>query len=177
LRYAYVPGLSDRRLVADLEKTMTVEKAVVADWNRIEGCRTDRERATFAEALARKRGRFAFPDEFNAGLNRFRQRLRRAEGKKTPDGNVLAALDEIRVLASPHWGAPEVLVFYWFLAEREKIVDYDAARGIIQNWMSTITWSGGFALADPAFIVLEARDMTVEQYQASHALDYDDISP
>lgn len=177
LRYAYVPGLADRRLVADLEKTMTVEKAVVAGWGRTEGCKTDRERATFAEALARKRGRFAFPDEFNAGLNRFKERLRRAEGKKTPDGNLLAALDEIRVQASPHWGAPKVVVFFWFLAEQEKVADFNTARGIIQNWMSTISWLGGFALADPAFDVLEPRDMTVEQYQASHALDYDDISP
>lgn len=174
LRYAYVPGLADRRLVADLEKTMMVEKAVVAGWGRTEGCRTHRERATFAEALARKRGRFAFPDEFNTGLSRFKERLRRAEGKKTPDGNLLAALDEIRVQASPHWGAAKVAVFFWFVAEQEKITDFNAARGIIQNWVSTISWPDGFTLADPAF---EPRDMTVEQYQASHALDYDDISP
>ena len=37
--------------------------------------------------------------------------------------------------------------------------------------------SGAFALAEPAFDVVEPQDMTVEQYQASHALDYDDISP
>jgi hypothetical protein len=177
LRYAYVPGLADRKLVADLEKTMTVEKAVVAGWRRIEGCRTDRERATFAEALARKRGRFAFPNEFNNGLKKFKERLNRAEGKKTPAGDLLAALDEIRVQASPNWGAAKVLVFFWLLAEREKIADFDAARDIVQNWMSTISWPEGFALADPAFEVLEPRDMTVEQYQASHALDYDDLSP
>jgi hypothetical protein len=119
IRYAYVPGLADRKLVADLERTMTVEKAVVASWSRIEGCRTDRERATFAEALARKRGRFAFPDEFNHGLRRFKDRLKRAEGRKSPAGDLLAALDEIRVQASPDWGAAKVSVFFWFLAEGE----------------------------------------------------------
>jgi hypothetical protein len=177
LRYAYVPGLADRRLVADLEKTMTVEKAVVAGWSRIEGCRTDRERATFAEALSRKRGRFAFPDKFNDGLRRFKDRLKRAEGKKTPEGDLLAALDEIRVQASPDWGGSKVRVFFWFLAARKKVADFNAARGIVQNWMSTISWPDGFALADRAFEVLEPQDMTVEQYQACHALDYDDISP
>jgi hypothetical protein len=177
LRYAYLPGLADRKLVADLEKIMSVEKAVVAGWSRIEGCRTDRERATFAEALARKRGRFAFPDEFNVGLRGFRDRVRRVEGKKTPAGDLVAALDEIRVQVSPHWGAAKVTVFFWFLAEPAKIADFNAARGIIQNWISAINWSGGFAPADPAFTVLEPQDMTVEQYQASHALDYDDISP
>ena len=69
------------------------------------------------------------------------------------------------------------MVFFWFLAERDKIADFNAARGIVQNWMNTVNWSDGFALADPAYDVLEPQDMTVEQYQASHALDYDDISP
>lgn len=30
-RYAYLPGLADRNLVVDLDRTMTVEKAVVAN--------------------------------------------------------------------------------------------------------------------------------------------------
>jgi hypothetical protein len=176
-RYAYLPGLADRKLVADLERTMTVEKAVVADWSRLPGCTTDPERATFAEALAHKRRRFAFPDDFNVGLKRFRDRIKRAEGKSTAEGRVVDALEEIRVQASPEWEAAKVSVFFWFLAEREKIADFNAARDIVQGWMGTISWIERFALGDPAFAVLEPQDMTVEQYQASHALDYDDISP
>ena len=176
-RYGYLPGLADRKLVADLERTMTVEKAVVAGWSRVAGCTTDRERATFAEALARKRRRFAFPDEFNAGLKRFRERIKRAEGKSTAEGRLVDALEEIRVQANPDWDAARVTVFFWFLAEREKIADFDAARRIVQSFISAVSWPGRFALAEPAFEVLEPRDMTVEQYQASHALDYDDISP
>jgi hypothetical protein len=42
--YAYLPGLADRNLVVDLDRTMTVEKAVVANWTRIPGCTTDEER-------------------------------------------------------------------------------------------------------------------------------------
>jgi hypothetical protein len=66
---------------------------------------------------------------------------------------------------------------YPFLAEREKIADFDGARRIVQSFISAVNWSGRFALAHPAFDVVEPQDMTVEQYQASHALDYDDISP
>ncbi len=157
IRYAYLPGSADRKLVADLERTMTVEKAVVAEWTRVAGCRTEQERATFADALVRKRGRFAFQDEFNAGLKRFRDRLKNLEGKKTPDGNLLAALDEVRVQAGPDWGATNVTVFFWFLAEREKIADLDVARGIVQNWMSEISWPDRFTLAHPAFIVSNHR--------------------
>jgi len=176
-RYAYLPGLADRKLVADLERTMTVEKAVVAGWSRIVGCTTDQERATFADALARKRRRFAFPDGFNAGLRRFRDRIKRVEGKVTPDGGLLVALDEIRVQASPNWDAAKVTVFFWFLLEREKISDFDAAHRIVQGWMSAVNLTGAFELAEPAFGIVEPQDMTVDQYQTSHALDYDDISP
>lgn len=177
IRYAYLPGLADRKLVVDLERTMTVEKAVVAGWNRIGGCRSDRERATFAEALVRKRGRFAFPGAFNEGLRKFSVRLKRTEGKATPEGNLIAALDDIRVQASPNWGAEQVTVFFWFLLEREKISDFGSAYGIVQGWMKTVSWAGGFVLADPAFAIVEPQDIILDQYQASHAVDYDDISP
>lgn len=52
-RYGVVPALADKRLVADLDRTMTVEKSVVADWCRVPGCRTDAETRAFASALAR----------------------------------------------------------------------------------------------------------------------------
>lgn len=62
--YAYLPLLADRRLVADLDRVMTVEKPVVASWTRAPGWVTDAEARMFAQALARKRARFAFPDDF-----------------------------------------------------------------------------------------------------------------
>ncbi len=176
-RYAYLPGLADRKLVVDLERSMTVEKAVVAGWSRVAGCMTDRERATFAEALARKRRRFAFPDGFNGGLKKFRDRIKRAEGKTTAEALLIAALDEIRVQASPNWEGAGVTVFFWFLLERDKITDFNVARGVVQDLMNAVQLSGEFALAEPGFRIVEPQDMTVEEYQTSHALDYDDISP
>ena len=43
--------------------------------------------------------------------------------------------------------------------------------------MSAVQLSGAFVLAEPGFRIVEPQDMTVEEYQTSHALDYDDISP
>lgn len=43
---------------------MTVEKAVVAQWERKEGCLNDQEIRDLGIALTRKRARFAFPDDF-----------------------------------------------------------------------------------------------------------------
>ncbi|WP_219884570.1 hypothetical protein [Merismopedia glauca] len=40
-QYAYIPGIAELNLVADLDRVMTVEKAVVAAWERTSGCRND----------------------------------------------------------------------------------------------------------------------------------------
>ncbi|MFN7528834.1 MAG: hypothetical protein ACK5QA_15635, partial [Dolichospermum sp.] len=37
-QYAYIPGVAELNLVADLDRVMTVEKAVVAEWKRKSGC-------------------------------------------------------------------------------------------------------------------------------------------
>ena len=62
--FACVSATAADCLVADLDRTMTVEKALVAGWTRIPGWETDAELRDFALALARKRSRFAFPDDF-----------------------------------------------------------------------------------------------------------------
>lgn len=137
-RYAYLPGLASRKLVVDLDRTMTVEKAVVAGWKRIPGCTNDDERVAFAEALARKRQRFAFPDGFNTGLRRFRDRIRDKAGKATPEGRLIEAIDHVRVQAVPNWDGAGVRVFFWFLLKSGEDIDFDASRLVIQNWMGRV---------------------------------------
>nr|WP_294523765.1 hypothetical protein [uncultured Rhodopila sp.] len=61
---AFVPAAAPHKLVADLDRVMTVEKSVVATWLRTPGWTDDEEIRAFAEALARKAARFAFPDDF-----------------------------------------------------------------------------------------------------------------
>jgi hypothetical protein len=177
LRYAYLPGLADRKLAVDLDRTMTVEKAVVAGWNRIPGCMTDAERVDFADALARKRQRFALPDSFNAGLAKFRDRLKEKEGKASPEGALIAAVDHIRVRPDPNWDAASVTVLFWILLEPGAKVDWDASRAIIQAWVGRIKFSAPFSLGNPAFYLVERRDISYEDYMDSYRLDYDDLSP
>ncbi len=174
--YAYLPGLADRKLVVDLERTMTVEKAVVAKWTRFPGCATDEERVAFAEALARKRRRFAFPDGFNSGLAKFRGRLKDKEGKDSPEGRLISALDEIRAQARPNWGASDVMVFFWFLLNPDQNIDFDESRKTIESWMKLMALSAPFAVASPSFALVEQGDMTVRDYLTSHHLDYDELS-
>ncbi len=73
-QYAFIPGVVEHRLVADLDRIMTVEKAVVAGWERKQGCQSDQEVRSLAQALARKRIRFAFPDDFTQWAGKLQSR-------------------------------------------------------------------------------------------------------
>jgi hypothetical protein len=175
--FAYLPGLAEYRMVIDLERTMTVEKAVVVGWNRIPGCTTDNERATLADALARKRQRFAFPHGFNTGLRKFRDRIKSKEGRATAEGQLIEGLYQIRIQAIPNWDAERVTVFFWFLLDAGTAVDFGASSKIIENWLKLTTLTNQFALADPAFLLVTPQDMTVQDFLNSQPLDYDDVSP
>jgi hypothetical protein len=177
IRYAYIPGVASERLVADLERTMAVEKSVVAGWTRTPGCSTDDEVVAFAAALARKRQRFAFPDGFNAGLAAFKDRLRgKRKSTSTVEGLLVKALDCVRAFADPNWNASHVTVFFWFLLLPKQDIDFGEARLVIEEWMKLISLPAPFALADPCYSLVEQQDMTAQEYLASQPLDYDDLS-
>jgi hypothetical protein len=118
-RYGYVPLLADRRLVADLDRVMTVEKPVLAKWDRIAGWSTDAQARAFAMSLARKRARFAFPDDFTALATRLQARLLDKHDRQSPEGRALRALREIRVHAAPSWADPAVTLTFWFVKHDE----------------------------------------------------------
>ena len=115
-RYAYIAGVADRLLVANLDAISTVEKAVIAAVEpryRIRGCRTDAEVREFVFALSRNASRFAFPDDFSTAMRSVQDRIlnkhgtstRDSKGKHTNEGALLTALREIRVACSPSWTA------------------------------------------------------------------------
>lgn len=175
--YAFLPGLGHLRLVADLDMTMTMEKSVLAALRRVEGCGTDAERRAFADALARKRARFAFPDDFVAAMRRVRQRLKERHGRETPEGATARALMEIRVLATPDWDAPDVaLTFLFILADDgPPPAARDAAQ--ISDWMGRFDGSGRFKLdGDAPWRVCFLEDLDAATYTASDRLDLDDLS-
>ena len=137
--FAYVPSTTAERLVAHLDRTMTVEKALVASWTRRPGCRTDNELRAFAQALARKRSRFAFPDDFVAAAQRLLRRLADKHDRQTGEGAHLRALREIRVRAAPSWDHAEVGLSWWFVRE-------DGAGDVRPDWQPSI--DGWLALFD-----------------------------
>lgn len=116
---AYIPGIADRGLVVDLDRTMTIEKPVLSHWTRIEGCRTRDEIVDLQTALKRKRGRFAFPDDFEKAVQKLQKRLSDRAGKQSREGIYVDALTEVRVRAEPHWEAQNVSLEFWFVKDSD----------------------------------------------------------
>lgn len=173
--YAFVPLLSVRRLVADLDRVMTVEKPLLAMWQRTPGWSTDLEARAFALALSRKRVRFAFPDDFTALAKRLQGRIADKHEKNTDEGRGLRALREIRVLASPSWDAPQVDLLFWFV-RNESHADFEGQSWavLLEVWLKLVRPTGRFKSIDGQVISLE--DMTAREYVDSDPLDLDNVS-
>jgi hypothetical protein len=174
-QYAYIPGVAKLNLVADLDRVMTVEKAVVAEWERQSGCQNDEEIRALGQALARKRVRFAFPDDFNQFAQKLQKRMKEKHDKDSVEGEALRALREIRVRASPSWNASQVELMFWFIREEEqsefKGTGWDK---FLQQWLNLIPESGRFYQVDGFVATLE--DMTAKDYNESDRLDLDHLS-
>lgn len=173
--FAYIPALAGDGLVADLDRVMTVEKALVASWTRTPGCTTDEETRAFAQALSRKRARFAFPDDFVAATRKLQARLADKHNRDSDEGKHLRSLREIRVRAAPSWDAEEVQVSWWFIKDADPAgVDAVAWSELAGRWVDLFDWSGRFK-GDPP-VVCRLEDMSARDYVESDAFDLDQLS-
>ena len=174
-QYAYIPGVARLNLVADLDRVMTVEKAVVAEWKRQQGCRTDEEIRTLGQALARKRVRFAFPDDFIKFVSKLQDRIKKKHNKSSNEGDALRALREIRVRASPSWNDSNIELMFWFIRD-EKQVDFQGLEWnqLLEQWLKLIPESGHFQEVHGLVVTLE--DITAKDYVESDPLDLDHLS-
>ena len=174
-QYAYIPGAAEHRLVADLDRVMTVEKAVVAEWERKAGCSDDREVRALGQALARKRIRFAFPDDFTELARKLHGRLQEKHDKASIEGEALRALREIRVRAAPSWNDPEIELMFWFIRHEEQIQFQGTGwEQQLTKWLALIPESGRFQSIEGLVVTLE--DMTAKEYVESDPLDLDHLS-
>ena len=172
--FAYIPATAGECLVADLDRTMTVEKAVVAGWRRTPGWRTDDELRDFALALARKRSRFAFPDDFVAAAQALQRRFADKHDKETVEGAHLRALREIRVRAAPSWNEERIRLGWWFVKDSDpENVDADWPT-FMDRWLDLFDQAGRFRLDPP--IACRLEDMTARDYMESDRLDLDRLS-
>jgi hypothetical protein len=126
-RYAHLPRLGDTSF-ADLDHVSTVAKTALAGKRVGEGVAGDDETRRFAAAIARRFGRFAFPDDVSDAMKALRDLVQsKATKPQSPFGTVLADVLELRA-ESKAWAAvaSEVtLVFVLFPGALPTLPDDD----------------------------------------------------
>ena len=173
--YAFLAGIANSNLVADLNRVMTVEKPVVVNRQRVEGCLSDQDRRDFAMALSRKRSRFAFPDQFNQHILSLPKRLQDRHKKNTLEGDILRQMREIRVQAYPSWNADVVkLRFYFVIKEDADKSVYDQAHKFKPDWEGLIPNCPKYP--DPELLIVYLEDITAQDYVHSYLLDLDHLT-
>jgi hypothetical protein len=172
--FVYVPAVAAHGLVGDLDRIMTLEKSIVARWQRVPGWDTDDEATSFAEGLARKWARFAFPDDFNDAATELRNRLTTRHEKVHAEGAHLRALREIRVRAAPSWDDEAVLLAFWFIKETEPEGHPPAWDEWVDEWTGLFHQSNRFTVE--AAIACRLEDITGQDYVESDRLDLDQLS-
>jgi hypothetical protein len=147
-RFAYVPGVAHRNLVADLDRTMTIEKSVLINCKRVEGCTSDTDTRSFAEALSRKKSRFAFPNDFVEAVKNMSERLKKLHGKRDGTGTFAQSLREIKVRAASSWSAQRVSLTFFFILDDEAPPPSENSHEQVTEWMGLFDTSGRFGF-DP----------------------------
>lgn len=171
-RYATVRSLEDALLVADLDRIMTVSKRCLVRQSRTPGCQNDAERRALRHALARKRARAAFPDDFVALIRPLQRYLTQKNVKATPEGDALRALREIRVHATPEWPEPEVEVVLYLLWETQAELLQGEAHAT--RWETKLPPDRGRFTIDVVATTLER--LSARTYVDSDPLDLDHLT-
>ncbi len=173
--YAYLRGVADRHLAADLDRVMTVEKPVVAQWERVAGCIDDSDSRRLSLALSRKRARVAFPDDFVGFVTPLTNRISSKHDKESEEGRALRALREIRVRAAPSWDAESVQLMFWFIRnEDQPTFERQGWDVLLQAWLKRVPVRGRFGEVGGAVLTLD--DLTARDYVESDPLDIDHLS-
>ncbi len=174
-RYAFIPGLADRRLVGDLDRVMTIEKGAVAGWERVEGCQTEDDTRKLALALARKRARFAFPDDFGEFAAPLMCRMSSKHDKQGPEGRALRALREIRVRAQGSWDEEKVSLTFWFIRDPgDSTFEGQPWDDLLEKWEAYLPEHERFV--NVQVVVQTLDDLSARDYVESDPLDLDHLS-
>lgn len=175
-RYAHIPGAGPTSF-ADLDATMDIEKSVLSEWDHHAGCETEEQRRDFSEAVRRKFGRFAFPDDVAKVLDPLRLELDKHDGKQTALGAAVAELREIRLLGSPDWSAPQFDLYVYFLlpaSDTPLTRSLEEWRALVREWLEACHADGQVRTIDGEAHHLDK--VTAQEYVESDEWDTDTFS-
>jgi hypothetical protein len=174
--YVFVPGLENECLVGDLDLLMTIEKSVLAGFPKesfIRGLTNDTNIRAFAESVARRFSRFAFPEDFVTAVRPIQERLKDKHGRNSPEGEIYRSLREIRVVATPSWDASQPSVEFLFVKTSDGPVS-DEMDEALSTLMTKFLATGKFGSAEYRIVSLAAMSAAI--YVASDPLDLDHLS-
>lgn len=175
-RYAYIPGTANLHLVADLDRSMTVEKAVIANWDRTPGCSDDEEVRRLAYSLSRSVSRPALPDDFVVLISKLKDRLHDKHDRESVEGGALRTLLEIRATASPNWNAEQVNVHFLFIRGEQSGTAFQGLSWdkLLERWLNLIPPSQRFAKVTGSVDTMGV--LTAQDYIESTPLDFDNLT-
>lgn len=164
-------------VVVDLGSMMTVEKAVVRTWNRLDGFRTDEGRAGFGSTLERKHGRFAYPDQFVRAISKWRDRILSKHDKDSQPGRVYRSIRMLRVAAYPHWEADAVRVLLYVILEDGDRAATDEEMAVeLKAQLDAIALPEGYSWAEGRFRIGTLDQLTARDMHESRVLDVNFLS-
>ncbi len=110
-RFAHIPTYRDGAFCADLDRTTTIETGVLLACNRMSSLDADQQRLAFAQAVARKFSRFAFPDDLVRSIQKWRNQVISKHGREhSPEGELYRLALDVLVTADPSWDAERIQV-------------------------------------------------------------------
>jgi hypothetical protein len=175
-RYVHVPGRGDTSF-ADISLVVTVEKAVVAEWTRKQGCSNDDDRKDFREGVRRRWSRFAFPSDVDATLKPLADALKKDEGKDNQAGKAIDSLWEIRVLAVGGWYTPPVQLYLYFIVRPTHMpmpLPFDEVKAVVAGWMKNCPAKGDVGNIECEVVPID--ELSAYDYSRSEELDTDALS-
>lgn len=174
MRYAYVATAAGQCLVADLEQAMSVEKSALADFMRIPGWGTDEEAEAFAQALSKKKKRFAFPDDFVLAFSELRKEIRLRYGKDSAKGRQVGFLKLIMVNAKPSWDSDTVDLHWMFIVDESTDLLQTGLQESVNEWVKLFDESGRFKTSSNTACKLS--DFSALDYRESKLLDFESLT-
>ena len=164
---------------ADLRRVMSIEKDVIARWERNVGFDTDKGRLRFAAALERKFGQFAFPDEFDAAVKRFKEKVWSRYDKDSPLKSIYKSLAQIRFGAEPDWassGSKKIMCVAILADKLEDEVSRKDVSDALNREFDAIKWPNGYEWNAPRLLLQQAKDLTGEDLISTQRADFDFLS-
>lgn len=174
-RYGWVAATEGELLVADLDQTMSVEKAVASRWKRKAGWNTRGEFRIFLRALERKVSRPAFRDEFLSATKSLVRFIKRKHGKDSEEGKSLERLQEIRVREHPERDKDgKVPLDWWFIADDDSHEVKARMSAYVDGWMGRVDLGENFDIEST--VICDMSQISALDYWKSDQMDFDSLS-